>query len=180
MYSPHENHKLLPLALLWFIGLSLIALSFVKGSTDSSSAFPSTFVVWGLCCILIAVVWMYWDHKRRRLTPDEEVEVLLLEVARHYRRTRSLDAIADAYREAGASEYTLQLIRSAPRLLKTRAEAKISLGMQLLGVGILFTMITFLLSQAMVFAHYELAIGAIGGGIGFIVIGLRQRRGFKD
>src|SRR5947207_818838 len=123
MHSPHANGKLLLLALLWFSGLALIALSFVRAAPNINWP-ASSFLVWGLCCLLVAVVWMYWDRKRRRLTPDETVDQLLLEVARRFRRTRSLDAIADEYRAAGASDDTLGLIRSAPQMLKTRAEAK--------------------------------------------------------
>jgi hypothetical protein len=123
---------------------------------------------------------MYWDHKRRRVTPDEAVDQFLLEVARRYRRTRSLDAIADEYRAAGASEETLGLISGAPQMLKMRAGAKITLGIQPLGTGIILTGGAFLLSRTLGFSHYEVAVGAIGGGVGFIVDGLRQKGAFRN
>ncbi len=178
MDSPHGSTKLWVLALLWFCGLSLIALSLVKGPPSGDFPPPSAFVVWGTCCILVALIWMYWHHKRYRLTPDEELEQLLLDVARRYRHTRSLDAIVEEYRERGASEDTLDFIRSAPRMLKTRADAKIHLGLQLLATGIIFTAGAYWLSRASGFSHYEVAVGAIGAGVGFIMAGLRQQRAF--
>lgn len=179
MDLPHGSIKVWVLGALWFCGLGLIALSFDKGLPGTPPPVaPSRLVVWGICCILVSLGWMYWDHKRRRLTPDEEVEQLLLDVARRYRHTRSLDAIADEYREKGASEYTLDLIRSAPRMLKSRADTKIRLGLQLLTAGIIVTAGTYWLSRVAGFSHYEIAVVAIGGGLGFIVAGLRQQRAF--
>jgi hypothetical protein len=121
---------------------------------------------------------MYWNHKRRRLTPDEVLEQLLLDVARRYRHTGSLDAIAEEYRERGASEDTLAFVRSAPRMLEIRADAKIQLGLQLLAAGIIVTAGAYWLSRVSGFSHYEVAVGAIGGGLGFIIAGLRQKRAF--
>jgi hypothetical protein len=180
MHSPQAHGKLLVLAILWFSGLALIALSFVSAAPNVNWPHPSSFITWGICCLLIAVVWMYWDRKRRRLTPDEALDQLLSEIARRYRRTRSLDAVTDEYRAAGASDDTLRLIKSAPQMLKTRAEAKLILGVQLFVTGIILTGGAFLLSRYLGFSHYEVAIGAIGGGVGFIIDGLRQKRAFKD
>ena len=180
MHSPRADGKLLVLAILWFSGLALIALSFVRAAPNINLPDPLSFITWGVCCLLIAVVWMYWDHKRRRLTPDEALDQLLSEVARCYRRTRSLDAVTDEYRAAGASDDTLRLIKSAPQMLKARAEAKLILGVQLFVTGIILTGGAFLLSRYLGFSHYEVAIGAIGGGVGFIIDGLRQKRAFKD
>ncbi len=179
MQSPHASGKLVLLAFLWFSGLALIALSFVRAPPTVDWP-ASSFFAWGLCCLLVAIVWMYWDRKRRRLTADETVDQLLLEVARRYRRTRSLDAIADEYRAAGASDETVELIRVAPQMLNMRAEAKIRLGVQLLVTGIVLTAVAFLVSRLLGFSHYEVAVGAIGGGVGFIIVGLRQRRAFRN
>ena len=179
MQSPNASVKLWLLALLWFSGISLIALSFIRAAPNINWP-TSSFLIWGLCCLFFAVVWMYWDRKRRRLAPDEVVDQFLLEIARRYRRTRSLNAIADEYRAAGASDDTLRLIRLAPEMLKTRAEAKVSLGVQLLVTGIFLTGVAFVLSRTLGFSHYEVAVGAIGGGVGFIIAGLRQKRAFKE
>jgi hypothetical protein len=175
MNSPHGTLKLWTLALLWFTGLSFIALSFVKSTPSSDFPTPAEFVMWGLSCLGVAVVWMYWDYKRRRLTPDQQVEHLLFEVARRYRRIRSLDTVVNEYRAQGASEETLAIIRSAPQILKTRAEAKIGVGIRIFVAGIIITGGVSWLSKA----HYEIAIGALGGGIGLIIDGFRQRRAFR-
>jgi hypothetical protein len=173
MNSPHVNLKLLLLASLWFFGFALIAFSFVKKASLGCGA-------WGGLCILAALVWMYWDNKRRLITPDEELEELLMEVARRYRHTRSLNVIVDEYRERGAAEDTLNFVRSAPRMLKTRADAKILLGLQLLTGGLVATIVTCWLSRAIGFNHYEVAVGALGGGFGFLITGLRQQRAFPE
>jgi hypothetical protein len=179
MNSPRSNIKLLLLALLWFCGFGLIALSFAKGPLSNPHPFPSSkFVAWGVCCVLVALTWMYWDYKRRSLTSDEKLEQLLLDVARRYRHTRSLDAVIAEYRERGANEGTLDIIRSAPQMLKARADAKIRLGLQLLVTGIITSAGIYWLSQVIGFSHYEVAVVAIGGGVGFIIVGLRQRRAF--
>jgi len=123
---------------------------------------------------------MYWDHKRRQLTPDEAVYQLMLEVARRYRRTQSLDAIVDEYRAGGASEDTLSLIRAAPQMLKIRAEEKTRLGIQLFFGGIILTGGAFVLSRSSGISFYELGVGLIGGGAGFIIDGLRQKGTFKQ
>jgi hypothetical protein len=172
--------KLWLLALLVFLGLSLIALAFVPGSPSSGFPPPSRFIMWGIACLLIAAVWIWWDRKRRRLTPDQEIEQLLFDVAKRYRQTRSLDTVVEEYRAKGATDHTLMIIRSAPRMLKQRADAKIQLGVSLLGTGLLFTAATYWLAHTVGFSHYEVAIGAIGGGVGFTLDGIRQRRAFRD
>ena len=180
MHSPSVTFKLLSLALLVFFGLSLISLAFVPGLPSSGFPSPSQLVVWGFVFLLIAAVWLWWDRKRRRLTPDEEIEQLLFDVAKRYRQTRSLDIIVTEYREKGATDDTLMFIRSAPQMLKTRADTKVQLGRQLLLLGLIFTAAVYCLSQITGFSHYEVAVGAIGGGVGFILDGIRQQRAFRD
>lgn len=177
MDSPYKNLKLFALASLWAFGLGLLALAFVKGPRNGL-ANPSAFLFAGSCFILSATVWMYWDHKRRRLTPDEEMEHLLLNVAKRYRQTRSLDAIVEEYRMRGATDDTLSFVRAAPRMLKTRADAKVQLGLQLLGVGIILLPVMYWTSRLLGGSHYEVSATAIGGGLGFILTGLWQQRAF--
>ena|SRR5688572_4547645 len=114
MTSLLSELKTLFLAILILAGLSLVALAFVPAAPTSGFPPPWKLASWGLLGLLVAGVWIYWDHKRRALTPDEEVDKLLLHVAKRYRQTRSLEAIEDEYRTQGASDDTLMMIRSAP------------------------------------------------------------------
>jgi len=180
MISPSQFLKVWGLGLLIFVGLSLIGLAFIAGSPYPGTPTPLQIGSWGLLCLLVASVWMYWDHKRRVLTPDEEIEKMLLDVARRYRHTRSLETIADHYRMRGASDETLMMIRTAPQSLRARGKAKVNIGMQLLVIGVIFTAFAYYLARVTGGNHYEVAIGALGGGAGFIIQGLRQRAAFSD
>jgi hypothetical protein len=178
--TPHSiSFKVGALGILVFAGLTLIALGFVNSNAASEFPTPSQFVTWGLLCLFVAGVWMYWDHKRRVLTPDEEIDKLLLDVAKRYRQTGSLAAVVDEYRTKGASDDTLTMIRAAPGMLRTRADTKVRMGMELLGVGLILTVVAYGLARVIGASHYEVGVGAIGGGVGFIAVGIRQRRAFR-
>jgi hypothetical protein len=177
---PSAIMKVWALGFLLFVGLSLIALAFVPAQAYPGTPTPLQIATWGLLCLLTAGVWMYWDHKRRVLTPDEEIEELLLDVAKRYRHTRSLETIVDEYRMRGASDETLMVIRTAPQSLRARGKAKVSIGMQLLAIGLLFTAAAYYVARVFGGNHYEVAIGAIGAGVGFVIQGIRQRTAFRQ
>ncbi len=180
MQSPLVFLKALGLALLLFLGIGFFAMALIPRPSTSQRAAPSKLVAWGSFCLLGAGAWMYWDHKSRILTPDEEFEKFLSDVAKRFRHTRSLKAVEDEYRAKGATDDTLMMIRGAPQMLKARGDAKVSMGLQLLGVGLIFTAGAYLFSRLNGGQHYEVGITAIGGGIGFIILGIRQRNAFEN
>ena len=136
--------------------------------------------MWGTGCLMIAALWIWWDYKRRSLTPEAQGERLLFDVAKRYQQVHSLEAVVEEYRASGATNETLALIRSAPVILRKRAEAKIHVGIPLLVTGLVLTGGAYLLARTAGLSHYAVAIGAIGGGVGSILDGLRQRRCFRE
>jgi hypothetical protein len=174
-----NSAKLWFLALLIFCGLGFIALAFIDAPPSTGIPAPSRLASWGIACLLLAGICIFWSYKQRRLTPDLAIDELISNVARQFRQTRSLDAIVEEYRFNGATNDILVIIRSAPQILKARSDAKLRLGIQLVVTGIFLTGAAYLLARAVGFSHYEVAVGAIGGGIGFIIDGLRKRRAFR-
>jgi uncharacterized membrane protein YfcA len=113
--------KAMVLGALIAVGLALTALSFLDG-------FPRTLLAWGLLCLGAAGFWMYWDAKKRELTPDEEKEQLLVAVIKRLRATGSQRMVLDEFRAKGASSSILNFVEDAPRRLRRRAETKMSTG----------------------------------------------------
>lgn len=175
MNEPRVSGKLIGLALLVFLGASLIALAFVPGPGNRGSAFPPQIMAWGVVCLFVAGIWLWWDRKRRRLTPDEQTEQLLYAAIKRYRRIGTWEGVIAEYRALGASEEELENIREAKQTLRIRGEAKITMGCQLLATGVILTVIMYFVGKWIGFHHYEVQIGAIGGGAGFIADGIRQR-----
>ena len=173
--------KLYCLAFLIFAGLSTIGLGFVPGPRNGAPWPSSTFFFGiGVSCLFLAGVWMFWDHKRRVLTPDETIDRLLLEVAKRCRSTQSLDAIVAEYRTNGSSDETPMIIKDAPRLLKTRAELKMRMGIQLFATGIVLTVVAYCLAKITHFSHFEIAVGALGAGAGLMIVAWRERRACRS
>ena len=170
--------KLWGLALLVFAGIALLLLALVPDSPAGGPIPSARLVVWGGSCLCVAAIWIWWDRKRRELTPDEAVEQFLFEVARRCRRAKSLEVVFEQYRSQGASEDTLRLVRSAPRLLKARGDDKFQFGAQIFFLGFILTAGAYGLGRLVGFSLYEIPIGAIGGGVGLMLDGIRQRRAF--
>ena len=166
------------LALLLFAGLALVGYAFL--GVQSRTGFKWEPAMWGTGCLMIAALWIWWDYKRRSLTPEAQGERLLFDVAKRYQQVHSLEAVVEEYRASGATNETLELIRSAPLILRKRAEAKIHVGIPLLVTGLVLTGGAYLLARTAGLSHYAVAIGAIGGGVGSILDGLRQRRCFRE
>ena len=178
MEGPSNSLKLWGLALLIFAGIALCLLALIPDSPRGGATPSARLVMWGAGCFCVAAIWIWWDRRCRQLTPDEKTEQLLFEVAKRYRRVKSLDAVLDEYRCQGASEGTLELVKCAPRLLKARGDVKLQVGIQIFLLGFILTAGTYVLGRLVGFSQYIIAFGAIGGGVGLILDGIRQRRSF--
>lgn len=179
MHSFSASIRLWGLALLIFCGLGLVGVAFLDAPPSTGIPAPSRLVTWGIACLLIAGIWIFWSYKRRRLSRDQAVDELILDVARRYAQTRSLNCVVDEYRANGASDEILSIVRAAPQILKTRSDMKLRVGFQLVFAGSILTAMAYWLARFFAFSHYEVAVGAIGGGLGFIIDGLRKRRAFR-
>jgi hypothetical protein len=171
--------KYLFLALLIFPGLGALVTAFSRGPAGRGPDSFGSLLAFGAVCLSIAGFWIYWDHKTRVRTPEDELEQLLFTVARKFRRTRSLQDIVDEYRAHGATDDTLMFIRGAPLMLQQRGEKKIQSGYTLLATGV--TMFVIGLAVPKSIAHHGLVggIAAMGGGFGFMIQGFRQKKAFR-
>jgi hypothetical protein len=154
--------KLWALALLFFVGASLIALSCVPGN-----AFPSDLWVWGGGCLLLGGVWVYLDRRKKSLTAEEAIEKLLLKAVKRYQQTRSLDSVVAEFKADGIPESTLDLIRNAPRILTQLAQDKLRVGAVLFCTGLIVTVGSLTLVRTL----HVFAYGAIGVGLAYIIQG---------
>src|SRR5579883_514697 len=135
----------------------------------------STFIMWGIGCVVGAALMVWLDRKRRGESQDDQIEQLLVDVLKRYRKTGSLSEIVEEYRAKGVDDYTLSLIRTALEKLRARADRKVEVGFRTFAFGVLCTGITYCLARGFGLSHYWVAIGAVGVGSGLWLDGLRLR-----
>lgn len=116
--------------------LIVVGLLFIiVPSLDPNVTHLRVWQVFGLLCVTSTVVWICTE--KRVMTPREELESLLIEAAKRYARAGSIARLVEEYKARGADDLTLSRLRGAPRLLRERAEDKLSLGLIFSGLGTL-------------------------------------------
>ena len=128
----------------------------------------------GLVCLIFGIFWLYFDHRNRILTQDEQTEKLLLKAATRYKQTGSWNTVIAEFRASGFSEYTLFRLQNAPQILSQRAKLKIQKGLALMALG-LFLIISHYLMVRLDHLRYE-AFVALGAGLGLMLQGFWLKR----
>ncbi len=130
-------------------------------------------IVIGIAGLAIAAIWIYADNRGHVATDEEKRERLMLDIAKRIRKTGvSIDTIVQEYSAKGATQETLELIRTTPSRLAAQGAQKFALGIALLVGGGGLTLGSHLLfaGQFVLFFY-----GAIGVGLAFTIQGARMK-----
>src|SRR4051812_40463580 len=158
-----EHGILFPAAKMFLVLMGLVL--FMVPMLDASMTYARAWQALGAWCIILAAFWKF--KEKRVVTARGELDSFLIDAAKRLAHVGSITRLVEEYRARGADELSLARLRGAPRLLRERADDKLSLGLMVSGAGFFLLLNAILMLIWKGEAHVSLANYAVlGAGVG--------------